>query len=138
MRALGGNSQKAAHQNTKPAGAGYRQAESVVLFGALVPRADPVTAIQEMTVPTVGGSVSAGSATQAMSSRTISHREASPTWPVKAASKALLTIMARDVAAPASPASNTGMAPLDGRYDHAAADDARRSLRTEEAPPWVA
>jgi len=39
----------------------------------------------------------------------------------------------KDVAAPASLVSNTGMAPLDGRYDHATADGARRSLRPEEA-----
>jgi hypothetical protein len=49
-----------------------------------------------------------------------------------AALKVLSAIM-KDVAAPASPVSNTGMAPLDGRYDHAAADGARRSLRPEEA-----
>jgi hypothetical protein len=47
-----------------------------------------------------------------------------------AALKVLSAIM-KDVAAPASPVSNTGMAPLDGRYDHAAADGARRSLRPE-------
>jgi hypothetical protein len=49
-----------------------------------------------------------------------------------AALKVLSAIM-KDVAAPASPVSNTGMARLDGRYDHAAADGARRSLRPEEA-----
>jgi hypothetical protein len=38
-----------------------------------------------------------------------------------------------DVAAPVSPASDTGMAPLDCQYDHAAADGARRSLRPEKA-----
>jgi hypothetical protein len=49
-----------------------------------------------------------------------------------AALKVLSAIM-KDVAAPASPVSNTGMAPLDGRYDHAAANGARCSLRPEEA-----
>jgi hypothetical protein len=46
-----------------------------------------------------------------------------------AALKVLSAIM-KDVAAPASPVSNTGMVPT---YDHAAADGARRSLRPEEA-----
>ena len=93
--------------------------------------------IQEMTLPTVGiaGSVSCwvSDAGDVIPDHRAARRPRQIWMLGRLAALKVLSAIMKDVAAPASPVSNTGMAPLDRRYDHAAADGARRSLRPEEA-----